>query len=1136
MPLSNFALLSSMHAACARQKERSETEIGNTADVQPQAIGVRQLPVGCLGHLMMSADTSENVTMTASLTLPTPTAPVSVADAEANPETATGTSPTTSRSTPHPLVVDGESKTDDKDDDVDMLAYPTSLADVKRQLARAQARAKREKEEADQRNDTSRRKGASRMHASAASSVSRTAASPSSPQPPQPPAAALSPSDLRALRLHRSSLESVRRQHEERLGEITWIEFGRQNAAMEFIEQQRKHAIEAAIHVVSKAARKRANRNPAPNTTTGSSSESTSSSSSSAPHLTASDRASILAAAWGMTSSALQLFALELAPRRNALGQIIGTGARKFIVTSYQDFWTRYFTLPPRQRHHYELIPECHPCHLYFDVEFKHEFNPQFKREHIEEERAMEAVCEEIVEQIRRVYGRIEMSMTMDVSNASTSSNDNRGRNGSLLLSSVDGRHILQLDSTSDTKFSRHLIVRLEAHPTSKSRNDDIDGASVTCSSSGANSPSSYSYMFRDNAHAGRFVKYICQQISQRVRQTMESDVYGGRDSSGARGTADAVSDPSSSEPTTATPSQATCEHQAQTASSSSSTRPKREAQEDDDGAAEVERQARRERTKWLRYAMVKEMQDSIVTVPPIQASPSYAAAHSHSHSPSPSNSPPQPQTLVVSAPWTPMIDQSVYSRNRSFRMFLSSKNTPPTPIPTPSPVSASSPSHSVTVAPALEPPPTLLVADSNRYPLKGMDLESIFNRTLICRIQPPTTPCPSPAFGEELRTERQKTPRDQDAIACLTRLHLLYFDESGEASIRPALGELSISMSNEEEDGVASSEKSDPAEAPNNLTIHISSGAAPTAGGKRVRLSEDDRSYASISTSFSSRSSRIVSGGGGRFHPLPSPFPRLEQFVIEHMKRMIPATEASLYHIPPRIRGWTYFKEQEQQQQPTQTTPSPSRPNFPSPFPSSSSSFTPSSRPPPSSSTRHILSFNIDPSSYRFCPNIGRSHKSNGVWFLLDLSNSRHCQPEGALNHAYGSSASRIGSPARTMVQKCWDHECGRRWRSAPIPIPDWIVDMDVMEREEEDDADEADEDCGGAGSACGSRTSISIATPPSLIRPTQSSIAPITPVKPSSSLFDDDDDAWDFDELQKLEDQALKQRQQRRAEENTS
>jgi hypothetical protein len=42
------------------------------------------------------------------------------------------------------------------------------------------------------------------------------------------------------------------------------------------------------------------------------------------------------------------------------------SGGRKFIATTYAEFWRRYSALPPALRHHYEIVRQGSPCHLYF--------------------------------------------------------------------------------------------------------------------------------------------------------------------------------------------------------------------------------------------------------------------------------------------------------------------------------------------------------------------------------------------------------------------------------------------------------------------------------------------------------------------------------------------------------------------------------------------------------------------------------------------------------------------------------------------------------------------------------------------------------------------------------------------------
>ncbi|GJV08004.1 hypothetical protein Tco_1345660 [Tanacetum coccineum] len=46
------------------------------------------------------------------------------------------------------------------------------------------------------------------------------------------------------------------------------------------------------------------------------------------------------------------------------------SGQRRFLVSTYKEFWRRYKNMNCKFRHHYEVIQEGMPCHLYFDLEF----------------------------------------------------------------------------------------------------------------------------------------------------------------------------------------------------------------------------------------------------------------------------------------------------------------------------------------------------------------------------------------------------------------------------------------------------------------------------------------------------------------------------------------------------------------------------------------------------------------------------------------------------------------------------------------------------------------------------------------------------------------------------------------------
>ncbi|XP_062518745.1 DNA-directed primase/polymerase protein-like isoform X2 [Corticium candelabrum] len=105
------------------------------------------------------------------------------------------------------------------------------------------------------------------------------------------------------------------------------------------------------------------------------------------------------------------------------------TGCRRFLATTYLAFYEKYRRTQAEERHFYEVIPEGHACKLYFDIEFNKELNPNCVGGHLVD-KLIEFVGHEMV----RVF-RIEKCSREDV---------------------------LDLDSSTDKKFSRHLVVNLK--------------------------------------------------------------------------------------------------------------------------------------------------------------------------------------------------------------------------------------------------------------------------------------------------------------------------------------------------------------------------------------------------------------------------------------------------------------------------------------------------------------------------------------------------------------------------------------------------------------------------------------------------------------------------------------------------
>ncbi|XP_054811773.1 uncharacterized protein LOC129312981 isoform X2 [Prosopis cineraria] len=118
------------------------------------------------------------------------------------------------------------------------------------------------------------------------------------------------------------------------------------------------------------------------------------------------------------------------------------SGQRRFLVSTYTEFWRRYKNMDSKLRHHYEVIQEGLPCHIYFDLEFNKRVNPGKNGDDM-----VDLLILVVLEALNEKY-----------------------------FISGDPEWIVELDSSTDEKFSRHLIIRI---------------------------PKS---AFKDNSHAGAFV------------------------------------------------------------------------------------------------------------------------------------------------------------------------------------------------------------------------------------------------------------------------------------------------------------------------------------------------------------------------------------------------------------------------------------------------------------------------------------------------------------------------------------------------------------------------------------------------------------------------------------------------------
>ncbi|XP_054460505.1 DNA-directed primase/polymerase protein [Anoplopoma fimbria] len=146
---------------------------------------------------------------------------------------------------------------------------------------------------------------------------------------------------------------------------------------------------------------------------------------------------------------AVHVFALE--KEKTSLGQ------RIFLVTSYSELWHYYRTYTESLMHCYEVIPDGAVCKLYFDLEFHKPSNKGADGKTMVSS-LIQYVCDKLME----VYG-IECS----------------------------AKNVLNLDSSTEEKFSRHLIFNLQ------------------------------NAAFKDNIHMGRFIHAILHPVLSTAKSVL---------------------------------------------------------------------------------------------------------------------------------------------------------------------------------------------------------------------------------------------------------------------------------------------------------------------------------------------------------------------------------------------------------------------------------------------------------------------------------------------------------------------------------------------------------------------------------------------------------------------------------------
>jgi len=117
-----------------------------------------------------------------------------------------------------------------------------------------------------------------------------------------------------------------------------------------------------------------------------------------------------------MSMQDLKVFAFE----------VDNSGKRQFVTCHPQRLWTFYKELP--KRHYYEVIPQDKPCKLFFDLEFSKVLNPE-----ADGPAMTKRFISELGQSLAATFG--------------------------LCGPTIGQLSMVELDSTTEAKFSRHLII-----------------------------------------------------------------------------------------------------------------------------------------------------------------------------------------------------------------------------------------------------------------------------------------------------------------------------------------------------------------------------------------------------------------------------------------------------------------------------------------------------------------------------------------------------------------------------------------------------------------------------------------------------------------------------------------------------
>lgn len=185
-------------------------------------------------------------------------------------------------------------------------------------------------------------------------------------------------------------------------------------------------------------------------------------------------------------------------------------GKRKYVAAHAGRFFDWYWRkCGIRDRHCYELILDQVPCRLYLDIEFSKISNPSIDA--TTAEKLLDELYEELVIEIREVFGA-----------SSKESHDEcylyNNTDATVSCAPLERHHIVDLDSSTESKFSRHWIVHIPLAFSS-----DPNFTSTGIKSPANNFDNAKEALFRDSVSAGRFMSnFIGRLTDQQAVGTLE--------------------------------------------------------------------------------------------------------------------------------------------------------------------------------------------------------------------------------------------------------------------------------------------------------------------------------------------------------------------------------------------------------------------------------------------------------------------------------------------------------------------------------------------------------------------------------------------------------------------------------------